>query len=766
MTDDKAHGAAYGYGAEQGDEQAHFDAPASPKHHKKDTKRYVAFHSDEIDSHSSEVEDETPRKDRKKVKKDTRSHTFKDKFRSIKVKKKEKEGKEKSREKEEKKEKKEKKKQHKRSLSAGESLTPIQIQSPPPASPVFGVPLEVAIARSRMSDGIELPCVFRECIQYLEEKGLDQEGIYRVSGVKSKIDDLKSSYNHGLKANLDAEDIEPNIVAGLLKLYLRELPVNVLTAKLLPVFDSLVGLKDEADQVNKMKQLLADLPKANFTLISWLFVHLDHVMQRGSETKMGIQNISIVFSPTMNISHGILFIIMTHINELFPGVKIIKCVEPVKYRQDNLPSPHSPKSLEEELSKQEVFLDDLHRRMKEEAANEEDVMDQMWEVQRTVTQLKRRLKTIRRSQLPKTEGSASRTEGKESKDAVSTARDSSKDVSLETAATNKETRSKMQLEIDQGKRKLQSLIKEDGVNRRKVSEENLSEEGGTVKSNEDLEVKRRNAKDAREKEHEVSRKIEEDSWMLDAKKKKQEDALQLEMKKKKEEEDFSKKKSEDGLRLEMKKKQEDARIKRRHDEHSRILEMCKVDHSKTSVVEKTDKEEPEEEEIDKNDEVGRSSGKEDDLLANQKEEVKDEGIIEDASTSEDEEIKELLREEHRLIIEQEELNHLSARLKSRIQREANDIDRLQLEVDELKKGEDGVENTSSIDEDSSSSDSSDSGTDSDEDNSDLEDILKELEKENEKLENQTVDLMKSLMEERSKLLQLRVDVRFAEEYRI
>ena len=41
------------------DNQAHFDAAPSPKHHKKDTKRYVAFHSDEQDS--SEVEEETPR---------------------------------------------------------------------------------------------------------------------------------------------------------------------------------------------------------------------------------------------------------------------------------------------------------------------------------------------------------------------------------------------------------------------------------------------------------------------------------------------------------------------------------------------------------------------------------------------------------------------------------------------------------------------------------------------------------------------------------
>ncbi len=41
-----------------------------------------------------------------------------------------------------------------------------------------------------------------------------------------------------------------------------------------------VGLRDEAEQVDKMRQLLAELPTPNFTLLSWLFVHLDHVMAK------------------------------------------------------------------------------------------------------------------------------------------------------------------------------------------------------------------------------------------------------------------------------------------------------------------------------------------------------------------------------------------------------------------------------------------------------------------------------------------------------
>ena len=86
------------------------------------------------------------RKERKKIKKD-RSNTFREKFKSIKVKKKEKESKEKSKEKdkekEEKKEKKEKKK-HKRSLSAGATLASVHVQSPPPGSYLYLVRFKIS----------------------------------------------------------------------------------------------------------------------------------------------------------------------------------------------------------------------------------------------------------------------------------------------------------------------------------------------------------------------------------------------------------------------------------------------------------------------------------------------------------------------------------------------------------------------------------------------------------------------------------------------
>lgn len=41
--------------------------------------------------------------------------------------------------------------------------------------PVFGIPLTLAIERNRSHDGVQLPALFRECIDYIEEHGKAQE---------------------------------------------------------------------------------------------------------------------------------------------------------------------------------------------------------------------------------------------------------------------------------------------------------------------------------------------------------------------------------------------------------------------------------------------------------------------------------------------------------------------------------------------------------------------------------------------------------------
>ncbi|KAK6302250.1 hypothetical protein J4Q44_G00266050 [Coregonus suidteri] len=83
----------------------------------------------------------------------------------------------------------------------------------PTFRPIFGAPLAEAVKRTALYDGIQLPAVFRECIDYIES-------------MKSKVDELKAAYDREECPCL--EEYDPHTVASLLKQFLRELPENLL----------------------------------------------------------------------------------------------------------------------------------------------------------------------------------------------------------------------------------------------------------------------------------------------------------------------------------------------------------------------------------------------------------------------------------------------------------------------------------------------------------------------------------------------------------
>ncbi|KAL1781487.1 ralA-binding protein 1 [Sigmodon hispidus] len=135
-----------------------------------------------------------------------------------------------------------------------------------------------------MYDGVRLPAVLHESIDYTEKHGMKCEGIYRVSGIKSKVDELKAAYDREESPNL--EYYEPNTVASLLKQYLRDLPENLLTKELMPRFEEACRRTTKMEKVQEFQRLLKELPECNHLLISWLIVHVDHVIANELETKM------------------------------------------------------------------------------------------------------------------------------------------------------------------------------------------------------------------------------------------------------------------------------------------------------------------------------------------------------------------------------------------------------------------------------------------------------------------------------------------------
>ncbi|KAK0879934.1 Rho GTPase activating protein [Friedmanniomyces endolithicus] len=169
---------------------------------------------------------------------------------------------------------------------------------------VFGVPLAEAVQFAHPADATtELPAVVYRCIQYLtHQDAIAEEGIFRLSGSNTVIKSLKDRFNTEGDVNLVAEDHHYDIhaVAGLLKLYLRELPSSILTRDLHLEFLQCLELHSR-DKVVALNVLVNRLPKSNRALLQALSEFLLAIVNHADINKMNVRNVGIIFAPTLNV---------------------------------------------------------------------------------------------------------------------------------------------------------------------------------------------------------------------------------------------------------------------------------------------------------------------------------------------------------------------------------------------------------------------------------------------------------------------------------
>ncbi|KAI8817111.1 uncharacterized protein EV422DRAFT_500334, partial [Fimicolochytrium jonesii] len=185
---------------------------------------------------------------------------------------------------------------------------------------VFGVPLDQAVAISRVREDLQLPAVLYRCIEYLDAKNAnEEEGIYRLSGSSSVIQGLKAAFDAEGDVDLlgSQQFYDVHAVAGLLKLYLRELPSPVLTKELQRSFLHVMDLADREERIFELARLVALLPIPNYTLLKILMAHLVRVVRRADINKMNIRNVGIVFSPTVGVPAGVFTLMMAEYASVF-----------------------------------------------------------------------------------------------------------------------------------------------------------------------------------------------------------------------------------------------------------------------------------------------------------------------------------------------------------------------------------------------------------------------------------------------------------------
>ncbi|XP_049454046.1 rho GTPase-activating protein 29-like isoform X1 [Epinephelus fuscoguttatus] len=183
---------------------------------------------------------------------------------------------------------------------------------------LFGI--DFAQAAKNSPDGI--PFIIKKCTSEIESRALNIKGIYRVNGAKSRVEKLCQAFENG-KDLVELSDLSPHDISNVLKLYLRQLPEPLILYR---YYNDIIGLAkecqrvivEEADKpqspptgeksgpsvhlnrvIFKIRDLLRQLPTANYRTLRFLIAHLNRVTEQAEENKMTASNLGIIFGPTL-----------------------------------------------------------------------------------------------------------------------------------------------------------------------------------------------------------------------------------------------------------------------------------------------------------------------------------------------------------------------------------------------------------------------------------------------------------------------------------
>ncbi|XP_034990887.2 rho GTPase-activating protein 27 isoform X3 [Zootoca vivipara] len=161
---------------------------------------------------------------------------------------------------------------------------------------VFGCPLQVLCDREKST----VPQFVRQCICTVEKRGLDIDGLYRISGNLATIQKLRYKVDHDERLDLDDgrwDDV--HVITGALKLFFRELPEPLFPFSHFDRFIAAIKITEPSKRSYRLRELVNSLPPANHNTMRVLFQHLCRVIEFREENRMSVQSVAIVFGPTL-----------------------------------------------------------------------------------------------------------------------------------------------------------------------------------------------------------------------------------------------------------------------------------------------------------------------------------------------------------------------------------------------------------------------------------------------------------------------------------
>lgn len=149
-----------------------------------------------------------------------------------------------------------------------------------------------------------MPAFPWRAIDYLNYKGSDVEGLYRVPGSSNEIKKWQRRFDEELDIDLFEQDdlYDINIIGSMLKSWLRELPDELFPKA---AQDRIARQCQPNNPPDTVPQLLIDelsnLSPFNYYLLFAITCHLSLLLAHSDKNKMNFQNLCICFQPCMKI---------------------------------------------------------------------------------------------------------------------------------------------------------------------------------------------------------------------------------------------------------------------------------------------------------------------------------------------------------------------------------------------------------------------------------------------------------------------------------
>ena len=166
--------------------------------------------------------------------------------------------------------------------------------------PVFGEDLSDHLRTSKRK--IALPIAL--AVTYLREKGLNDEGLFRISTQQLKIDKFKARVDSKEDPEEFLKSDDVHFFASMLKCYLRELPLPLLGSsrngsEFYKRWIHVPQLPTKDDKITKIRYILKELNDDVHSNIQFLFEFLADLTKKSDRNKMTPSNLAIVIGPSV-----------------------------------------------------------------------------------------------------------------------------------------------------------------------------------------------------------------------------------------------------------------------------------------------------------------------------------------------------------------------------------------------------------------------------------------------------------------------------------